>query len=508
MSHSFQKSKEIASLLTDSSISIEQILRNPFFIQTFQSQNQDLLERIQSPESMKEIYEIIRSCKDRSLMSILNQVFFMPNSVALHASSKDPNIAQYMSEIISNNDPQNYERIGLISQILTYSINSWPNEIVESILKNDRLLPTILSNIHLNSIFYSFIQITSISSSSLHTYLYGFISACAEKKIENITSWNIDYPGIKACFDIKLNTNQKIHVYKLITSYLKVFPDEKEFRSLIFSVINDLLDIATDQKEQAAVYNLASKLKRSSHLIEKAYQILSGDTLNLEVADAAIQYLSLFDDGSTLEPIINLIFRILNPQEFPENHYPNMFVLQGAIDLVKNISERVDSPRFFTKLIQICVAQSWNDQSGLSHDNSSFLRMNLRRRSALLQISTVINDLSSFNGWNEFQTVVVEPFSQQHEFPRDFIINVDGIDEDDLERMKRQDSEIPMKAIDRRPYVDIRFSEDSDSGNTLSGSYDEEEEDNTEPGTNLKKNFSSTLNSEESIANQNECHVI
>lgn len=488
-----KNSKNSIPSILDPNIPLVTLIKDPLFFQAFQIQNQDIVQRVISDEGVKNIYELIKTTNERSILNKITALFFLPNSPLLKTTATNPNVSAYICDILHLPFQEAYKRIGLITQIITYSINSWPQEVLNSFSQSTTLYPTLLLSLHITSIYYSMLQYCVIPHRTSHIYLWGFFRAVVGPSFKiaaNPTGW-YDVPGVTACFQPEIiNQLTSLHrsrVFRVLATFLKGFNDN-EFPLIISTALPhlhqqalDFCQLQIDQnpskkdiynkectEERASIFVMGLASRANTEMTNIAIKILQNEPLNTELAEYSIKYLTAFFDGNQLEPIVNLLFRILNPTKVEtqqDSPPPTHFLAQAAISLVQELIERVDAPRFFAKLIQLSIASSWNSKE----------RENLKQRAFCLATADIVGNLSSWPGWEDFQNVIVSPFSQQEKFDRSYNINTEGWDQDDIEKLRKQESSIPMKECDHRRFVMVEFKDDSDSRSALSGSYIEEE---------------------------------
>lgn len=473
-------SVDFTSLLEDPDKSIIEII-SLYDVQTPMKEHNAAFEKlITRPETICEMLEYIKEGENKIIIIKIIQLFYSPNQTLLEALIDSTDNIDIITSIILYRGDNYLYRIGVACQILSEALHHWSSSVFEIMSQSQFCFSAMLSSIQITSIYQTLKIFAKTPPEWFHTFIWGLLTAYISGRTSMPMApngWKVEAPGIINCGNVKLNTSQRVCVLKIIGSFLKKFHTESKFPNCMASVLSYIASTIHGIPEKEALLKTGLYLQSNKKLIELALDILDREQFNLPITQKAVAYLAKWYDGEKIEPILNFVFRVLNP-EFPGKYdknckkNPNIFVLQETIKLTSNILERVNYPRFFSKAIQHCIAYSWNNK--IEADSLVF-------RSILLQLSTIVEDTPSWNGWITFHRQIIEKFNQNLEFQTDRRINTAGMDEDLLEKLKTHSSVIEITETDRKPFFyDISLDDFSQARSGESGSYDSEYDEDSD----------------------------
>ncbi|OHT05343.1 hypothetical protein TRFO_05920 [Tritrichomonas foetus] len=507
----------IENVLMDPSTPIIQVLKTPGILLAFREKNPALILRITEDNSIREIIKIFQSTEDKDLQIIIFQLFFSSNSNLLQTFAGNVEYIDLASEIFDNskklilinencdhtsftenrkdinieqshnycgghlNDanfsycddfPMNIKQtiynIGITTQIFLKAIKNAPAEVLTVLLKSDNFFKLILENLEIEPIFQMAQQMVQLQPVWFHTYLWGYLVAYINERTkmpEIPKNWNVHIPSISNCFSVKLNSEQRSRVLNLFTRFFQTFMDQaSDFNDAVNSLFSFIISTSFDMKERLALFDIGQFLPSNNKLLDIALDIIDERIMNTELTQKALDYLTFYYDGKKIEPIVNFLFRALNPESI--NHFmrygPNNFVLQSLINLIDKMMERALYPRFFAKVVQHCISYSWNN---------NVLNKHILFLSTCLSIGEIVGDMPSWDGWTIFQENVVDQFSRHLNFTKDEKINTKNWDNQLINKLLTHSSVIEMTIEDQRPFYYDLANESDETRSAESGSY-------------------------------------
>lgn len=471
---------DAVALLDDPDLPLTELFKSTNLMQIFREKNPVVEEYLHQPIIIDEMFDIIKSSEEVPHMQIIMSLFNSTNQSLLKLFADEPNILERIVDILELEENGSLYRIGLITQLLANTVTAWPSDALQNYCASPVLFPTLLSLLNYDSIFVCLLQIAQTQPVWFHHYLWGFIIGLIGDKglPKHPQSWNVKLPGVINCKDVNMVPIIRERVFKIFAKFSAVFTDETDFRTSLSQLIPKFMSVISTTEEKNALYQMALKVPPSNFLISHSFQIFKNlDDVPLQELESAVSYITYAYEGTEIEQIIHFIYNVF------DRGVENVFIGKAIIDLITSTVDNFVYPRFLGKVFQHVVAIIWNRETEKS----------ILENALLLQISAIVGDSPSWDGWEDFQNTVVESFSQSKEFPRDFMISIDNWDQDMVNKLQNPNSVIEMTPADKM-FISMSFMNDelsgSESQSAESGSYHTEYEEeeirigeyyNTEP---------------------------
>lgn len=389
-----QITQECEAILNDTSTSLETIFQNCHEILQFFNEN-DYTVTNRLILSFDEITELFLSTNERAILIMIKSLFLSKNTSLLELLL-DPNSIDFVSKIIQGT---NLFKIGIATQIISSGLDKWPANLMSSIYQSSDFFHSVLISIDKPSVHLLVECLIRQICVSTPSFLWGFyVSLMHNENIKIIPKkWDISYRSISKCYDVNLDLEQRLLLYRIFYTFMTLYPNETEFKDIIYNSLPILLTNSESYEEQAEILNFAINFPEQEMFIDTAIKLATVENMNTDITEKAISYLSLHMNSIPIGKIIHILYLLINKSQ------PNNFVYRVAANLIEEAVEHHSESALFIKATQNVIAYAWNHPPFQS----------LMFRSFIIGYSTIFGPRCSFPGWSIFYMEVVCPFSKR-----------------------------------------------------------------------------------------------
>ena len=431
-------------ILSDSNIDMREILKQPQLFQLFDEKEENITNKIVN--SAAEIISIFVETNQKEEVSIIREILLSKNTALIEQLLDLPCFEYFISVLEGSNE----FKIGICTFVILHLIDKWPEQIMQIFYQSNKFFPLILHMIDDTSIYLLVFCLIHIANDYSPAFIWGFFlclmkGECGENPPE---TWDISPFCISACAELEITIEQRFLLYRSFFTYMQQFPDELEFREIVFKSLPILMNNAENDAERSEILNFAINFPTNPDFVAIALKLGKIRPMCTDITEKAISYLSMHVDITPIGEII-LLFHLLFTEATPNN-----FVFRVAANLIEETLEKHRHSKLFLKAMQHMIAYSWNHPS---HNEILYI-------SFLIGYASILGSTSYLLEWNHFYHNVVNPFSRREYTKRDFRFDESKWNRDLINRINEGSTNfVEFYKIKKKKHYSLKLGHDTSS---------------------------------------------
>ena len=434
---------------SDESLPLAEIVSRRATIGAFANGQRSLVQRLEN--NFHQLLTLFSEYESQRTVFIIGELFMSTNTDLLVKVAEDSHIMDVFVDILSRNETDlDMFRAGITARIIANALQLWPQQIFEQIFRAQTMLSTLLTQGTVTT-KWLLETITRACDEQTSSFLWGFFLALFDGSVSAAppAHWDVSSDSFFICADMKLDSSQRILLYRLFAIFLNRLGSTatgEQLKEDLFVSIPELLAMA-ELPERGEILGLAVLVPPSTFFVDVAFEVLEADLCS-PAAEKAVAYLAANSEYVPVGKAIWLFHKLLHP---PEKSWgeKNSFVINEAWKLMDQLRSKSAHRKFFSKAMEHVIAYSWNRRPTIQR---------LACNACLLGYSLAFIRRATWGNWFDFCNLVVRSFRDQVRWNDGFMFDENAWDTELMQRILSGAKEFELPPEDSIAFVAMKSS--------------------------------------------------